>query len=49
MDSKIGKKTTKSFHIHEYLDCLEDSSNLTHLSQTTQNVDESLDKAAVEE
>ena len=46
---KHWNKTTKTLRTHEYSDCRKDYRNLTNLSETNQNVDESFDEASVNE
>ena len=46
---KHSNKTTQTIRTHEYSDCRKDYRNLTNLSETNQNVDESFDEASVNE
>lgn len=46
---KHWNKTTKTLRTHEYSDCRKDCRNLTNLSETNQNLDESFVEASVNE
>lgn len=46
---KHWNKTTKTLRTHEYSDCRKDYRNLTNLSETNQNLDESFVEASVNE